>query len=135
VGLDVGLAFTPGPTPEPDVIVVDAAQRLGRISPLVYGTNFGPWQNSGKSDLAWMEAAGFTFYRYPGGNYGDEYAPSESSLDEFVAMSRKFGAEPMVNVRLFKSTPEAAAKIVRYANITKGYKITYWGIGNEPSLQ
>jgi hypothetical protein len=32
--------FTPAPTPVPRVLLVDAAQELGPISPLVYGTNY-----------------------------------------------------------------------------------------------
>jgi alpha-L-arabinofuranosidase len=37
-------------------------------------------------------------------------------------------------VRLKNGTPEAAAEMVRYVNIEKGYNILYWGIGNEPTL-
>ncbi|HVF26025.1 MAG TPA: hypothetical protein VNA23_09060, partial [Anaerolineales bacterium] len=30
-------------TPLPDTLYVDAAKSLGTISPLVYGSNYGPW--------------------------------------------------------------------------------------------
>jgi hypothetical protein len=126
--------ITPGSTAEPDLIVVDAAQNLGNISPLVYGSNVGPWQSITKADVELINYAGFTIFRYPGGSYVDENAPSQSALDEFILLCRQVNAEPMVQVKLVNSTPKAAADMVKYANITKGYGIKYWSIGNEPSL-
>ncbi len=126
--------FTPGPTSEPGVLVVDAAQLLGDVNPLVYGSNAGPWQTITKADKTLIQEAGFTILRFPGGNYVDENAPSFSALDEFIAMCREVGAEPMVEVKLVNSTAKAAADMVTYANITKGYGVKYWSIGNEPSL-
>ncbi len=126
--------ITPGPTAESDLIVVDAAQNLGNISPLVYGSNVGPWQSITKSDVELIKKARFTIFRYPGGSYVDENAPSQSALDEFIILCRQVNAEPMIQVKLVNSTPKAAADMVKYANITKGYGIKYWSIGNEPSL-
>src|SRR5262245_14817383 len=63
---------TPAPTPIPGVLYVDADQRLGAISPLVYGTNYGPWMGAFLPDVQrQVDAAGFTFLRFPGGNWGD----------------------------------------------------------------
>jgi alpha-L-arabinofuranosidase len=115
-------------------LFVDAGQNLGPVSPLVYGTNTGPWQNLSSSMLPYVEQAGFALLRFPGGNWGDEYLLTEARFDEFVALARELDAEPMVNVRLFKTQPEKAGKWVEYANVTRGYGIRYWGIGNEPSL-
>lgn len=126
--------FTPAPTPVPGVLFVDAAQELGPINPLVYGTNYGPWQNLTGSMMPYVEEAGFTFLRFPGGNWGDEYLLTAARFDEFVALARDLNAEPMVNVKLYKASPERAAKWVKYANVTHEYGIKYWGIGNEPSL-
>lgn len=126
--------ISPGPTAEPGLIVVDMAQNLGNISPLVYGSNVGPWQSITKADFELIKNAGFTIFRFPGGNYVDENAPSQSALDEFIILCRQVNAEPMVQVKLVNSTPKAAADMVKYANITKGYGIKYWSIGNEPSL-
>ncbi len=126
--------FTPSPTPEPDVIIVDAAQSLGEISPLVYGSNVGPWQSITKSDVELIKEARLTIFRYPGGSYVDENSFSQTTLDEFIQLCRETGAEPMIQVKLVNATPESAAKVVQYANITKGYGIKYWSIGNEPSL-
>ncbi|HZU87607.1 MAG TPA: hypothetical protein VFF78_09020 [Anaerolineaceae bacterium] len=125
---------TASPTPVAGTLYVDAGASLGPISPYVYGENNGPWQNLGKRYMPYIEAAGFTILRFPGGNYGDENIFVEARLDDYVALCRSLGAEPMVNVKLYNSSPEDAAKVVRYANITKGYGIKYWGIGNEPTL-
>jgi hypothetical protein len=125
---------TPLPSPIPGVLYVDAAQELGPISPLVYGTNTGPWQHLTGSMMPYVEEAGFTLLRFPGGNWGDEYLLTQQRFDEFVALARMLDAEPMVNVKLLKADPEKAAKWVEYANVTQGYGIVYWGIGNEPSL-
>lgn len=126
--------FTPSPTPEPDVIIVDAGQPLGEISPLVYGSNVGPWQSITRADIDLIQQAHLTIFRYPGGNYVDENSFSQTDLDEFIQLCRKTGTEPMVQVKLVNATPESAAKIVKYANITQGYGVKYWSIGNEPSL-
>jgi len=126
--------FTPFPPPEPDVLIVDAAQSLGEISPLVYGSNVGPWQSITTADIELIKEAHLTIFRYPGGSYVDENSFSQTALDEFIQLCRETGAEPMVQVKLVNATPESAAKVVQYANITKGYGIKYWSIGNEPSL-
>lgn len=125
---------TPSATPVSGKVVVDASVSLGKIDPLVYGTNVGPWQDLSPKQVERIAEAGFTLLRFPGGNYGDEVYIPENRIDEFIALCRKVGAEPMINVRLFKSTPEKAADMVRYVNVTKGYGVKYWGIGNEPDL-
>ncbi len=127
-------APTPSMSPAPDVVLVDAGAPLGTISPLVFGTNVGPWQSLTPSMMPDIEAAGFTFLRFPGGNWGDEYRLFEHHVDDFVAFARQLGAEPMIHVRLFRARPESAAAWVRYANVERGYNIRYWAIGNEPSL-
>jgi len=68
--------------------------------------------------MPYVEEAGFTFLRFPGGNWGDEYLLTEARFDEFVALARDMNSEPMVNVKLYKVSPERAAKWVEYANVT-----------------
>lgn len=126
--------WTPVPTPVADVLYVDPTQQLGQISPLVYGTNYGPWITVPFDLLAQAESAGIRFLRFPGGNWGDENNLTERQLDQFMALSRQMGAEPQISVRLRGGTPEQAAALVQYTNIEKGYGVRYWSIGNEPSL-
>lgn len=123
---------TPRPARPPSLLIDATVPRP--ISPLLYGTNVGPWQNITRRMRAWARDAGLRLLRFPGGNWGDEYLLAEQQLDDFVAFAREMGAEPLVQVKLFHSTPEDAARWVRYANVEKGYHIRYWNIGNEPDL-
>ncbi len=125
---------TPSPTPVPGVLYVDSTRRLGRISPLVYGTNYGPWMVVPYDLLPQAEAAGITYLRFPGGNWGDRNDLRKSQIDQFITLARRMGAEPNICVRLRGGTPEKAAELVRYTNVEHGYGVRYWSIGNEPSL-
>jgi hypothetical protein len=115
-------------------LVIDAGELLGEISPFVYGANYGPWA---LVPLAVMDAAaeaGITHFRFPGGRWGDEYDLTPLQIDMFINQIRGWSGEPFIHVRLEGGTPEAAAELVRYANIEKGYNVRHWAIGNEPDL-
>ncbi len=138
------IACTPAPapphTPSPPpplpahILRVYAGQTLGEISPLVYGANHGPWAFVNFELWEEAEAAGITFLRFPGGNWGDENDIHPTHLDEFIAFAHQIGAEPQISVRLRGGTPAQAAALVRYANLEQAYNIRYWSIGNEPEL-
>ncbi len=113
---------------------VDAGQPLGAISPYVYGTNFGPWVALRPETLPLAHDAGVSVLRYPGGAWGDKNDLQNYQIDQFMQLARDMGAEPFIHVRFPDSTPEAAAALVRYANVEKEYAIRFWAIGNEPSL-
>lgn len=125
---------TDWPAPTAGAITVDATIRSGPISPYLFGSNTGPW--SGVPFDLKDEAidARITMLRWPGGEFADRNAFTTVSLDRFIQLCRELGAEPYVHVRLREGTPEAAAEIVRYANIEMGYGIKYWAVGNEPNL-
>lgn len=69
-------------------------------------------------------------------------------FDEFITLSKSCGAEPLIvvaydaiyNTNAGCTAPTKAALVthakewVRYANITKGYQVKYWMIGNESFL-
>lgn len=123
-------------TPEipANTCLVDTSLVLGKINPLVYGVNHGPWAVITEKTLPLAQDAGITMIRFPGGNWGDENNLRPYHIDQFVSLAEQLGAEVSLNVRLIGGTPELAAELVRYANIEKGYGIKYWGIGNEPTL-
>lgn len=125
--------WTPVVAPEPGVLAVDAGQSLGPISPLVYGTNFGPWVALRMETMPLAEQAGITLLRFPGGEWGDQNDLQAFQIDQFVDLARRMGAEPYIHVRFRDSTPEKAAAVVQSAK-DKGHNIRYWSIGNEPSL-
>ena len=122
------------PTPMPDTLYVDAAKSLGPISPLVYGSNYGPWLVASFEMLPQVYDSGVTILRFPGGAWGDHNNVTTHQIDQFVDFIHKVGATGLINVRLLGGTPEQAAQMVRYANIERQYNIQYWGIGNEPTL-
>ena len=78
-----------------------------------------------------------------GGYNNDANTPDpfdNAQLDAMVAYARAIGAEPILQVphagRHRRATAHAgnAAAMVEYANVTKGYGIKYFSIGNEPDL-
>ena len=115
-------------------LTVDADKPVGKISPLVYGANYGPWALISMDNAPLAEQSGLTFYRFPAGAWGDQHNLYESDIDMFYGQTKGWNAQLSISVRLQGGTPEAAAKLVHYANIEKGYNIRYWSIGNEPNL-
>ena len=128
------LTATTSPTPVQGGLYVDTTQRMGTISARVYGTNFGPWITIPYELLPQAEAAGVTYLRYPGGQWGDQNNLRGYQIDQFIELAHRMGAEPSISVRLPGGSAEQAADLVRYANLEHDYDIRYWSIGNEPSL-
>lgn len=122
------------PTPYPNALFVDPAQPLGPISPLVYGSNYGPWLVVPFDMLPAAYDSGVTILRFPAGSWGDHNNVTKLQIDQFMGFANKVGATAMFNARLLGGTPEQAAEMVRYTNIEKKYNVQYWGIGNEPTL-
>ena len=125
---------TPLPSPVPDTLFVDPSVSLGPISPLVYGSNYGPWLTVPFYMLPQAYASGITILRFPGGAYGDHNNVTPRQIDQFMDFARQMGATAIFSVRLLDGTPEQAAEMVRYTNIEKKYGVQYWNIGNEPTL-
>jgi alpha-L-arabinofuranosidase len=51
-----------------------------------------------------------------------------------MTFAKQVSAIPTISVRLLDGDPETAAELVRYTNVEKKYGVTYWSIGNEPSI-
>ncbi|MBX3048900.1 MAG: hypothetical protein KIT46_01205 [Anaerolineales bacterium] len=126
--------FTPAVPVTHAGLYVDASLEQGLISPMVYGTNYGPWLFVPLQMQPAVAEANLGVIRYPGGNWGDRNDMDEWNLDQYIALTRQFGAEPYIHVRLLNGTAEKAAEIVRLLNVEKGYNVRYWSIGNEPNL-
>jgi hypothetical protein len=120
------------------------------ISPLAFGQNYWDWvdwADSGVTGLTGTEplvkSLQLNVIR-AGGDNNDTNSPSffdTAQIDKFVAYCRSVGAEPILQVPLVANnvdggaaTPQTAADMVTYANVTKGYGIKYWEIGNEPDI-
>ncbi len=115
-------------------LVVDAAEAQGPISPLVYGANYSAISIVGPDLYDEVAASGLTFLRFPGGRWGDRNNMQPFHIDLLMIVADLLNAEPGIHVRLENGTPEAAAALVRYTNLEKGYGVRYWMIGNEPNL-
>jgi len=123
----------PTPTPKPGLFV-DATYNYGPISPFVRASNTGPWQTLALEHREYSRQVDLAMIRWPGGNWGDENSVTEWMVDEYIAICREVGAEPCIHVRLYGGTPDEAANLVKYTNISKQYGVKYWAIGNEPDL-
>lgn len=122
------------PSPVPGGLYVDADQTLGPISPLIFGSNHGPWVAVPFAQLEAALDSGLTVIRFPGGAWGDRNKVTPLQIDQFAQFLQQLGAQGTVSVNLRDGTPEQAAELVRYANIERQYGFRYWSIGNEPTL-
>jgi hypothetical protein len=127
---------------------------MASIPPTAFGLNTAVWDGN-LLDAAvpgLLTAAGITALRYPGGSTSDTYnwqtnsivpgqggyANPSNGFDAFMVMAKKARAAPIITINYGSNqagngggTPAYAAQWVQYANITKGYGIKYWEIGNE----
>lgn len=125
-------------------VTVNAAEGLGTIPSTAYGLNTAVWdsQMNTTQTQGLLKAAGVEMLRYPGGSYGDAYnwqnntvqggfvAPG-TDFDQFMGTAQAIGAQPILIANYGTGTPQEAAAWVQYANVTKGYGVKYWEIGNE----
>ena len=69
--------------------------------------------------------------RTPDQSWGSRWLTT-SHMDDFVQLSRAVGAQPLIAVNMKTATAQQAADMVRYANVERGYGVTWWQLGNEP---
>ncbi|MGI5285868.1 cellulose binding domain-containing protein [Nonomuraea polychroma] len=128
----------------PVAVTVNARAALATVPQTGIGTNHAIWDtNLGTDETAdRLKDAGVKLLRYPGGSYSDIYhwadhtAPGgyvapNTDFDTFMSGVHRAGAQAMVTANYGTGTAEEAAAWVRHANVTKGYGIKYWEIGNE----
>ncbi|GAA3423590.1 cellulose binding domain-containing protein [Streptosporangium nondiastaticum] len=128
----------------PVAVTVNARTALASVPETAVGANHAIWDSRlGTDETAdLLKDAGVKLLRYPGGSYSDIYhwadhtAPGgyvapDTDFDTFMRGVRRTGAQPMVTANYGTGTAEEAAAWVRRANVTKGYGVRYWEIGNE----
>src|SRR5690606_20719591 len=115
-------------------IHIDPSQVVGEVGPYVYGANYGPLSAIAVDQFELAAASGIEFLRFPGGAWGDRNDLRPFNVDMLMSVAKLLGAEVSIQARLAGGTPQAAADLVRYANVEKGYGVRHWYIGNEPSL-
>src|SRR5258705_5692740 len=57
------------PSPVPDMVYVNPSVSLGPISPLIYGSNYGPWLTVSFDMLPEAYDSGITILRFPAGSW------------------------------------------------------------------
>ncbi len=127
-------------------VTVDANTGEGTVPSIGLGANTAVYDgyltDSALPPL--LSAAGVDALRYPGGSVSDvydwqhnsvvpgtSYANPNDTFDNFMTAARSVGAQPVITVNYGSGTSAEAASWVQYANVTKGYGVKYWEIGNE----
>ena len=133
-----------GPTVPVSRVVISTATRTPRTT--TWSVNYWDWMPTLGDDVtgtdALVAALKPTVMRI-GGYNNDANTPDpfdNAQLDRAVAYARAIGAEPLIQVPHLADTsgqpptPATAAAMVTYANVTKGYGVKYFAVGNEPDL-
>jgi hypothetical protein len=135
-GADAGPPGTP--------VVISTANRTPRTT--TWSVNYWTWMPDYVDAVAGTDAlVGAlkpTIMRV-GGYNNDANEPDpfdDAAFDQAVAYAHAIGAEPLIQVPHLADingqppTPQTAADMVTYANVTKGYGIKYFAVGNEPDI-
>ena len=124
-------------------LVISAAKRKPRSG--TWSVNYWQWLSLGNGTAGTeplIRALKPALLRI-GGYNNDANVPEpfgNAALDTAVAYARAVGAEPILQLPLLAdvngqpATADSAAAMVTYANVTQGYGIKYFAIGNEPDL-
>ncbi len=135
-GADAGVAASP--------LVVSTATRTPRTT--ATGVNYWLWMPAFGDDVTGTDtltaALKPTVMRVGGyNNDANTQDPfDDAAFDTAVTYARAIGAEPIIQVPLLADisgkppTAATAAGMVTYGNVTKGYGLKYFSIGNEPDL-
>lgn len=83
--------------------------------------------------LRWPSGVNSQYYQYSETKTG-KYVLSPAFLDHFIALCRAVNAEPFIGVNTLNGSPENAAALVKFLNVTRGYKVRYFHLGNEPGV-
>src|SRR5579862_7689392 len=137
-------------------VTVNAGSPVGTIPAHAFGINTGVWDGNllDAQVPGLLGQAGVTMLRYPGGSTSDvyhwqtnsgtagtgAYTNSNDTFDAFMGVVHSIGsnATPIITVNYGSNAagtaggdPNEAAAWVKYSNVTKGYGVKYWEIGNE----
>lgn len=126
------------------VVQVDADTVKRTMDARLFGLNAAIWdsQFNTAATVSLLRANGTRLLRFPGGSLSDEYHwQSNTTLnntwtwatdfDAFANVALALNAQTIVTANYGTGTPQEAADWVRYANVTKGYGVRYWEVGNE----
>jgi len=138
------ISLTAVPAPLVVSVTVDASQTIRTIDARHFGVNAAVWDAvfDTPTTISLLSEMGNQALRFPGGSLSDEYHWESNttgsntwqwatSFDKFAHVASATAAKVFITVNYGSGAPAEAADWVRYANITKGYGIKFWEIGNE----
>jgi hypothetical protein len=133
-----------GPVVNALPIVISTAGRRPRTT--TWSVNYWQWSPTYGDFIpgteAQIQAVAPALMRV-GGYNNDANTPDpfdHAQLDTAVAYARAIGAEPVLQVPHLAdvdggvATPATGAEMVTYANVTQGYAVKYFSVGNEPDI-
>src|SRR5437870_5610897 len=118
-------------------ISMDASSVVRTVDSRIFGVNAVYWDNlfMDPRTTGLLRDGGIQAFRFSGGSLSDQYhLPGDQtalSFDNFAGVARGLGAQVFITCNYGSGTPDQAANWVRYSNVTKGYGLKYWEIGNE----
>jgi hypothetical protein len=135
-------------------VTVNVASPLHAIPTTAYGVNTAVWDGDLLDSVvpSLLKQADVNILRFPGGSTADvyhwktntsttgtsAYVNPNDTFDAFMGVAKSAGATPVITVNYGSNAagtaggdPTEAAAWVTYANVTKGYGVKYWEIGNE----
>jgi hypothetical protein len=141
----IAAATQPASAASTATVSVNAGQTLATIPSTGVGVNVAVYDSdmNGSAIPGLLKSGGFAAVRYPGGSYADGfhwqtdtmtgggYVAPNTSFDTYMGTVRAAGAQPIITANYGSGTPQEAAAWVQYANVTKGYGVKYWEVGNE----
>ena len=86
----------------------------------------------------WKDGIGPVARRGKGRNLGGNMEQHLLGTDEFLALCKRWNAEPLITVNIATAPAQEAAEWVQYCNQRAAAgmpKVRYWEIGNEPYLE
>jgi len=143
-GSDGGAPATSGGAVAVNPLVISAVTRTPRIT--TWSVNYWDWMPSYGDSVTGTDSLVSALkpaVMRVGGYNNDANVPDifdDAAFDKAVAYAHSIGAEPLIQVPHLADnaghppTPDTAAAMVRYANITKGYGVKYFSVGNEPDI-
>lgn len=126
-------------------VTIDTGQPLATVPSTLVAANIAVYDGllPQTATGTLVRAGGITHLRYPGGSHSDvyhwrthtadngAYIDPNTGFDAFMSMARAAGIKPIITANYGSGTAQEAADWVTYANVTKGYGITHWEVGNE----
>lgn len=134
---DISLLSTP---PATAAINIDTTQILRTVDDRLFGVNTAVWDGSHMTDQTVtdrLNAADNRVLRFPGGSAADAYhwlkyaKDAGNGFDAYVGFAKATSSQSFITVNYGSGTAQEAADWVTYSNVTQGYGLKYWEIGNE----